>query len=388
MNLHPSARTRRPLLARQRGVTLVELMVGLVIGLLATLVIAQVAIVFEGQKRSTTGGSDAQLNGALALQTLQRDIQLSGYGIATGGGAGCELRGSRNGTVPPWNGQPMVAVRIVDGTDVATGSPDSLFMLFSGKADSSFYSLPIRVYQNHRRDGSEFVLDERTNIGTAQGDMMVVVPTPTPLPSASQVTPSWCSVFNISVDPATTDNRIVHQPGTDGPWNQDSTNTVFPGAVNADTSYAAGSHLVNLGTMTYREYSLSTSTTGSALQMRSVDNNTAQWVTADALFPQIVNLQAVYGRDTSVTRDNVVDAWDNTAPTTADGWSRVIAVRIALVARSNQREKEIVTVTEPTWMPDGVNTQPLKVDHLDSWQHYRYKVFEAAVPLRNMLWQS
>jgi len=156
VNLHPSARTRRPLLARQRGVTLVELMVGLVIGLLATLVIAQVAIVFEGQKRSTTGGSDAQLNGALALQTLQRDIQLSGYGIATGGGAGCELRGSRNGTVPPWNGQPMVAVRIVDGTDVATGSPDSLFMLFSGKADSSFYSLPIRVYQNHRRDGSEF----------------------------------------------------------------------------------------------------------------------------------------------------------------------------------------------------------------------------------------
>jgi type IV pilus assembly protein PilW len=382
VNLHPSACTPRPLPSRQRGVTLVELMVGLVIGLLATLVIAQVAIVFEGQKRSTTGGSDAQLNGALALQTLQRDIQLSGYGIATGGGAGCTLRGSRSGTVPPWDGQPMVAVRIVDGTDVATGSPDSLFMLFSGKADSSFFSLPIRVYQNHDRDDSAFVLDDRTNVGNAKGDLMVAVPTAT----AIQVTPNWCSVFNISADPV--GNNIAHDTGTDGPWNQDSTNTVFPGAVNADISYAAGSHLINMGAMPYREYSLSNSTTGSALQMRWVDNTTAQWVTTDALFPQIVNLQAVYGRDTSGTRDNIVDIWDNTAPTTADGWSRVIAVRVALVARSNQREKEIVTPAEPTWMPDGVNTQPLKVDHLDSWQHYRYKIFEAAVPLRNMLWQS
>ncbi|MFM2347940.1 MAG: hypothetical protein RL654_2693, partial [Pseudomonadota bacterium] len=44
---------------RQRGVTLIELMVGMVIGLLAVLVISQVAILYEGRKRTITSGSDA-----------------------------------------------------------------------------------------------------------------------------------------------------------------------------------------------------------------------------------------------------------------------------------------------------------------------------------------
>ena len=39
----------------QAGFSLVELMVGLVIGLMATLVIMQVFSTFEGQKRTTTG---------------------------------------------------------------------------------------------------------------------------------------------------------------------------------------------------------------------------------------------------------------------------------------------------------------------------------------------
>ena len=44
----------------QAGFSLVEIMVGLVIGLLATLVILQVFSVYEGQKRTTTGTADAR----------------------------------------------------------------------------------------------------------------------------------------------------------------------------------------------------------------------------------------------------------------------------------------------------------------------------------------
>ena len=72
----PHAQPSRHARSSARGVTLIELMVGMVIGLLAVLVIAQVALLFEGQKRSTTGGSDAQVNGALSLQMLQRDLQI------------------------------------------------------------------------------------------------------------------------------------------------------------------------------------------------------------------------------------------------------------------------------------------------------------------------
>ena len=65
----------------QAGFSLVELMVGLVIGLLATLAIMQVFGAFEEQKRSTSGTADAQTNGSVALYNLQRDVRLAGFGL-------------------------------------------------------------------------------------------------------------------------------------------------------------------------------------------------------------------------------------------------------------------------------------------------------------------
>lgn len=47
----------RPMASSQRGVTLIELMIGMVIGLLAVLVISQVAILYEGRKRTITSGA-------------------------------------------------------------------------------------------------------------------------------------------------------------------------------------------------------------------------------------------------------------------------------------------------------------------------------------------
>jgi type IV pilus assembly protein PilW len=385
---HPA--DRRALRHRAaRGVTLVELMVGVVIGLLAVLVMAQVALLFEGQKRSTTAGSDAQVNGALALQMLQRDLQMSGYGFASGGGVGCSLRGKRAGVTPPWYNEPMTPVRIVESTDATIGSPDSLVMLYSGKPDAAFFAVPMRVFENHPRSGTQFVLDARTNLGNVLGDMVVAVPNRNPLATANQVATNWCTVFNISADPTTTGDRIVHDVGAGGPWNQDLTATEFPGTLAADVSYAAGSQLVNLGSMVYREYSLSGAATGSGLRLRSVDNASAAWTAADEVFPQIVNLQAVYGWDTTTPPDNIADTWSVTLPAglAAWDWRRIVAVRVALVARSSQFEKTDVTTQQPVWF-NGTANQTLTINHLPTWQRYRYKIFEAVVPLRNLLWQS
>ena len=66
---------------KQKGFSLIELMVGLVIGLLVSLVIANVFSVYEQQKRTTTGNSDAQTNGSIALYSLQRDVAQGGFGL-------------------------------------------------------------------------------------------------------------------------------------------------------------------------------------------------------------------------------------------------------------------------------------------------------------------
>jgi type IV pilus assembly protein PilW len=36
----------------------------------------------------------------------------------------------------------------------------------------------------------------------------------------------------------------------------------------------------------------------------------------------------------------------------------------------------------------GACQLPLPLSHLSDWQYYRYKVFDTAIPLRNMLWNG
>ena len=65
----------------QKGFSLIELMVGLVIGLLVSLAIYNIFNIFEKQKRVTTGNSDAQTNGAIAIYNIQRDAEKAGFAL-------------------------------------------------------------------------------------------------------------------------------------------------------------------------------------------------------------------------------------------------------------------------------------------------------------------
>jgi type IV pilus assembly protein PilW len=389
----------RPLPVAQRGVTLIELMIGMVIGLLAVLVIAQVTTVFEGRKRTITAGSDAQVNGALALQTLQRDVQASGYGTSEGGATGCRMVGQRANMSSRFE-RTLAPVIITDGGD--SGAPDSLDVLMSNHTD---FALPSRVAGGHTRGSNVFVISANTNLGHHKGDLMLAVPVPTP---DQTDTARYCSLFNLSAEPVAGSDQLVHDASADGPWNQDLSTTVFPGLLSTDVSYPAGSILLDLGTLVSRRYCLTglgdaqcdTPAAQAPYQLRQVsfDSSTGQSVTDD-LYPQIVQLQAVYGIDTSATADQVADVWTATSPTTASGWRRVVAVRVAVVARSTQNEQRPntagqawVTADLPVWYPDGVTATPLHVEKAppgtgDDWRNYRYKVFETVIPLRNLLWQ-
>ncbi|HSH88265.1 MAG TPA: hypothetical protein VK958_13585, partial [Methylophilus sp.] len=66
---------------QQTGMSLVELLVGILIGLVATLAITNLFSGFEARKRMISNASDAQSSGVLALYYLQRDAQNAGYGL-------------------------------------------------------------------------------------------------------------------------------------------------------------------------------------------------------------------------------------------------------------------------------------------------------------------
>lgn len=359
--------------ASQRGVTLIELMVGAMIGMLAVLIISQVLLVSEGQKRTTTAGADSQVNGAVALYTMQRDVQMAGYGVTSSPNVvGCPITARFNGAAIA--GFPTTLAPVVI-TPAAIG--DSVRVLASSKTS---YTVPTRVSPGFAINDLTFPVT--SSLGFAQGDLALV--------AENDTQPCW--VYQVTAAP--TPN---HVPRADQPtrWNAVGT---------PNRAYPDGSVLINLGSLIDNQYEVVLGPNGSRLlQVSSFDaGNPGTRQTRD-IQTEIVGLRAFYGRDTSVTRDDSVDVFDSTTPTTNDGWQRVLSVRMLIVARSGQYEKDPVTLANPTW---DVGTVPpttgaaacgasecIEIDvganvvGSDA-QHYRYKVFETIVPLRNMLWRS
>jgi type IV pilus assembly protein PilW len=356
--------------SRARGVTLIELMVGLAIGLLATLVIAQVLTISEGRRRTKVTGSEAQVSGSLALYSVRREIEMAGYGLtASTSGLGCPIRAQRAGT----NYATTLAPLLI--TQGAADAPDTIQIISSAKLS---YAVPARVVTNHPSAGSAFFVN--TSLGAQVGDLMVAVP---PTIDVN----NWCSVFNITS--LTGSTQINHVTGVGGEWNQAGGSTIFPAA-----GYVAGSYLVNLGQFVTRTMTVSGTST---LQATTFSTASATTTTED-LFPDVVQLKAMYAKDTDA--DGLADTYDYTTPTTSAGWQQVKGIRLAIVSRSAQMEKENVTFANPLWDVGSTgavagsaacgasNCVSIKVDNLADWQRYRYKVYDTIVPLRNLLWRT
>ena len=52
--------------AHAQGISLVDLMVGLSIGMIATLIVLNVMVMFDARRRTTAGSTDAQIHGMFA----------------------------------------------------------------------------------------------------------------------------------------------------------------------------------------------------------------------------------------------------------------------------------------------------------------------------------
>ena len=74
---------------RQNGMTLVEILVAVAIGMIGIVIITQAYLTSDNFNRSTLGESGAQTNGLIGLYTIERDVRNAGYGIADSAALGC-----------------------------------------------------------------------------------------------------------------------------------------------------------------------------------------------------------------------------------------------------------------------------------------------------------
>jgi type IV pilus assembly protein PilW len=373
-----------------RGFTLVELMVAVVIGLLTTVVIAQVLFFSEGQKRTTTSGSDAQINGAQAMYSLQRDIQMAGYGFASSPNVlGCPIHAKFNGAdVATGAAAPVFPVTLAPvQIDSTNADRNSLRILSSSKLN---YAIPSRILPSPGGGstasydpavaGLQDTFTVASTLGIQTGDLLL----------AGKADGTRCDEFAGSFSAPPVDGQVKRLDTAT--WNPAG----FP-----DQAYADGDVLVNLGTLIDHRYAVSANNALQLFQYSTASPTSAP--VGRELYPNVVNLQAFYGKDTTVPPDGIVDVYDHTTPTTTSGWRQVMSVRVAVVARSSQYEKDIVTPASPLW--DVGTTQAVAGTAacgasqclslnvatntvLDEWKHYRYKVFDTVIPLRNMLWTS
>lgn len=352
----------------QGGFSLIELMVGMAVGLMATLVIAEVMRVSEGQRRNATSGSDAQINGGMAIYTLQRNLKMAGYGLVTEPDAiGCRLTsGFGMATMPPTLAPALI-------TSGGANNPDTVRILSSSKTG---FSLPTRLiapfYDPNGAGDLPTRMPVASSLGINANDLMALV----------YGRDAACQVFVVSAQPPA---GVV--PRTDGlKWNT----AKFPDRVPVD-----GNFLVNLGNFGDVTFSVSAAAT---LQQTTIDHPNQASTTTD-LQSNIVTMKALYGKDTN--GDGQVDTYDAVTPVTNAGWLQVLSIRVVVLARSEQYEKEEVTTALPEWDLGSTVTVPgssdcggnkcitLRPDTNDAdWRHYRYKQFETLVPLRNHLWRA
>lgn len=356
-----------------RGFTLIELMIGMAVGLISTLAITQIMLSSESQKRMATSGSDAQVSGLLAITTLRQNIQMAGYGFATESTAvGCPLEANYNGAAIAGFPANLVPVVITDGVN---GAPDSIRLLSSTK-DS--FSVPVRIIPPGYDPASasfNTAFPVASVRGIANGDLMVAI-------TDSTVN---CQVFQVTADPG----GLYQADRGVSNWNLAG----FP-----SSTYGDGTYLINLGRLSDITYTVSALGTLQANTFALSATSVPSYSGAADIFGNTVNLQAYYGKDTD--GDGAIDTWDVVLPTSNALWKQVLAVRVAIVSRSNQYEKEEVTQANLLW-DVGANSTiagaatcgsskclTLKIDGLADWKHYRYKLVDSVIPLRNMIWMS
>jgi len=351
----------------QSGLSLVEILVGLLIGLLATLVIMQVFAVFEGQKRTTSGSAEAQTNGSIALYTIANELKMAGFGLPPTDNPPLKCT-----TANPWTTTDISPVTITDG-GTGPGASDTITIRYATSATGGIPS-PITAAPA----GNVVQVDD--NQACKPGDVAMIVNGTTC--NFTQVDPA--------VVPADTKKITLLDASS---------------AINGSNLSCLGSWVTSVFRVN-PSYDPTVATNSRAYLERSSAPSVAD----------IVNVQAQYGISNSATSNQIaqwVDAtagtiWAATAttPTVADR-NRIKAIRIAVVARSGLLEKQAVTfkcssltASSPNGLCawEGTLASPapkidLSNDKLSSdptndqhWQHYRYRVFETIIPLRNMIW--
>ena len=374
--------------------TLVELLVAMAIGLGVILVVSTLLVGGENHRRTTTSTNDEDQTGTYAFYALDRALRGAGSAIAESayqtdrGVLSCKL--NVNGIFPRAGAFPAPFA--------------SAFLL---GATANLRVAPVLIGKN-QSDGGSDVLVVMAGSGAAGGVSRQV----------NGPGNATSLVLQTAVGFSPNDLALVSQGGVTDCLLEQVSSISTPTLTLGGTYYTANGTSTSLATLatsnsTYVTPLGNAQTNNVQFQMFGVGTNATLYSydllknqllvqgtgadTSQAIADGVLQMNAIYGVQNTAT-PGVLSTWAdpgdagydiNTVMTSPVVMESIIAVRVALVVRGEYYDKNTVspsTLVIFSGYTNGAGSALSQTISLNATaRHYRYRVFEFTVPLRNML---
>jgi type IV pilus assembly protein PilW len=364
---------RRRLEHNEQGFSLIEIMVGVVIGLIAVLVIYQVFSAAEGIKRNTTSVGDAQQNGLLSSFMLGIELANAGNGVASA---------ARDLEVCP-GGDPFASTWTVASTWrplpllIVAGLTDDVPDSFSVNYSVTNAAIAPAPFTANATGAVDYKVQSPT--GFKIGDLIVAIGgSPAAAGCAASI------VTNVS-PPDGLGVVAVSHPDPGGGANFASGNAVLlnMGPGNAQkVRYDVTAGILRSTALLKADGTLNDDTTPRPNPVAS----------------NVVNMKLQYGVDATGTGvltwvSAATSPWTPAELTSTIPGANLIAqlktlkaVRIGIVVQGEQWDKDGPDV--PWHLFGGTAGGGYEGTFLRANGNYRYRTYETVIPLRNELWNS
>ncbi|XVJ71036.1 MAG: prepilin-type N-terminal cleavage/methylation domain-containing protein [Rhizobacter sp.] len=381
----------------QKGFSLIELMVGLTIGLFVLLGVLLAYSQWDGRSRTASAKTDALTESAVASYLLDTELRTAGLGLGDSPVTGppCTV------AVSPTVSFPLMPISIVNGGPA--GEPDTIALLFGthpAKAVHTAIAFSPTPFSKTLADRG----------GIVPGDRLILVPE----------SGGACEVIEVTASATVPEPKTIeHKHAISYTSAYTAPTFISNSASNSATGILMGpGWAFSLGgTPRHSTWAITAPPAQPTLTRTDLFGGGLELVAED-----VVNLQAVYGIDVSVPDNGpfptnpastgIAALWVDTLAKAPFPYppQAVVAVHYAMLVRSRQYEPPVFDPpsTTPIWitpnapapswaggafqMTDvsgpgmGVSDGGPSVQAPSNWRGYRYTVREGVIPVRNTHW--
>jgi len=333
---------------RQHGFTTVEILVGVVIGLLVCLTALSTFTFMETQKRSTMGRNGALSNGGLALFQIENEAKHAGLGLMTTSAFVCSTANlGYKGTVL-LNKSPLYPVLITDG---GTGSDSIKFAYLNSLSGAT----TIKIAKD--MDSASGTIYTNVDPNTSSGNLLLLRESGYP-----------CTFRQVSSVAASGSGYAVTH--TSGDYNVSTSSFTQP------ITYVSGDYVAFTSGLTWVKYDVSNGT------LRETDNITG---TTRTIADSVVGMKAYYGvSDASTSSAKSISSWQSPSSFTVSDTNllKVRAIRVGVALRSPERDNSCPGTSSTLTLWDSGPT--IDISGVTDWKCYKFQTYSMIIPLFNV----